>query len=41
MDDGVLFGGFFSSQSDLTALFFHNEKGVCKAGVFERFRDVE
>lgn len=24
----------------LTALF-HNDKDICKAGVFERFRDVE
>lgn len=23
------------------AALFHNDKGICKAGVFERFRDVE
>nr|DAW17490.1 MAG TPA: hypothetical protein [Caudoviricetes sp.] len=30
MDDGVLFGGFFSSQSDLTALFFTMKRAFAK-----------
>jgi len=30
MDDGVLFGGFFSSQSDLAALFFTTKRAFAK-----------